>query len=102
MMDLIIKEDLDTIRRSIEPGAFQGKSVLVSGGSGFLGSWVCDILVGLGSRVICVDNLSTGVFENIEHLKLVKRVELEKADVCTYSRLAKVDMVVYLASIRAT
>src|SRR5881396_1473101 len=98
MMDLIIKEDLDTIRRSIEPGAFQGKSVLVSGGSGFLGSWVCDILVGLDSRVICVDNLSTGVFENIEHLKLVKSFEFEKADVCTYSRIPKVDMVFHLAS----
>src|SRR5213594_2098114 len=98
MMDLIIKEDLDTIRRSIEPGAFQGKSVLVSGGSGFLGSWVCDILVGLGSRVICVDNLSTGVFENIEHLKLVKSFEFEKADVCTYSKNRKVDMVFHLAS----
>src|SRR5207247_3620265 len=98
MMDLIIKEDLDTIRRSIEPGAFQGKSVLVSGGSGFLGSWVCDILVGLGSRVICVDNLSTGVFENIEHVKLVKSFEFDKADVCTYSRIPQVDMVCHLAS----
>src|SRR5437773_6728317 len=98
MMDPIIKEDLDAIRKSIEPSAFQGKSVLVSGGSGFLGSWVCDILVGLDCRIICVDNLSTGVFENIDHLKGAKGFEFKKADVCTYSRSPKVDMVFHLAS----
>ena len=97
-MDQIIREDLDAIRGSIDPRAFQGKSVLVSGGSGFLGSWICDILIGLDSRIICVDNLSTGVFENIDHLKGVKGFEFEKADVCTYSRSPKVDMVFHLAS----
>src|SRR5436305_5888837 len=98
MMDPIIKKDLDAIRRSIDPNAFRGKSVLVSGGSGFLGSWICDILIGLDSRIICVDNLSTGVFENIDHLKGVKGFEFEKADVCTYSRSPKIDMVFHLAS----
>jgi len=98
MMDPIIKKDLDAIRRSIDPNAFRGKSVLVSGGSGFLGSWTCDTLIGLGSRIICVDDLSTGVFENIDHLKGVKGFEFEKADVCTYSRSPKVDMVFHLAS----
>jgi len=97
-MDQIIREDLDAIRGSIDPHAFQGKSVLVSGGSGFLGSWICDILIGLDSRIICVDNLSTGVFENIDHLKGVKGFEFEKADVCTYSRSPKIDMVFHLAS----
>ncbi len=97
-MDQIIREDLDASRRSIDPRAFQGKSVLVSGGSGFLGSWICDILIGLDSRIICVDNLSTGVFENVDHLKGVKGFEFEKADVCTYSRSRKVEMVFHLAS----
>src|SRR5439155_18044921 len=65
LKDPIINEDLAAIRRSIDPRAFQGKSILVSGGSGFLGSWICDSLVGLDSRIICLDNLSTGVLENI-------------------------------------
>src|SRR3989442_12921426 len=52
----------------------------------------------MGSRVICLDNLSTGVFENVEHLKGTKGFEFEKADVCTYSRKPQVDMVLHLAS----
>ena len=98
MLDSIIKEDLDAIGRSIDPSTFQGRSVLVSGGSGFLGSWICDTLIRLDSRIICVDNLSTGVFENIDHLKGAKGFEFKKADVCTYSRSPKVDMVFHLAS----
>jgi len=98
LKDPIISEDLVVIRRSIDPSAFQGKSVLVSGGSGFLGSWICDTLVGLVSRIICLDNLSTGVFENIDHLKTLKSFKFENADVCTYSKNPKVHMVFHLAS----
>jgi len=98
LKDPIINEDLDAIRRTIDPKAFRGKSVLVSGGSGFLGSWICDTIIGLASRIICLDNLSTGVFDNIDHLKGVKGFEFEKADVCTYSKNPKVDMVFHLAS----
>ncbi len=98
LKDPIIEEDLATIKKSIDHEAFQGKRVLVSGGSGFLGSWICDVLNQVGSRIICLDNLSTGVFENVEHLKGTKGFEFEKADVCTYSRKPKVDMVFHLAS----
>jgi len=98
LKDQIINQDLDAIRKSIDPSAFQGKGVLVSGGSGFLGSWICDTLIGLDSRIICLDNLSTGVFENIDHLKTVKSFKFERADVCTYSKNPKVDMVFHLAS----
>ena len=63
-----------------------------------MGSWICDTLVGLGSRIICLDNLSTGVIENIDHLKTLKSFKFEKADVCTYSKNPKVDMVFHLAS----
>jgi len=97
-MDPIIKQDIDQIHKSVDPEPFRGKSVLISGGSGFLGSWICDALNQIASRIICVDNLSTGVFENIEHLKGVKGFKFERADVCTYSRNPKVDMIFHLAS----
>jgi UDP-glucuronate decarboxylase len=97
-MDAIIKEDIDQIKGSIDPEPFRGKSVLVSGGSGFLGSWICDVLSQVGSSIICLDNLSTGVFENVEHLKGTKGFEFEKGDVCTYSKSPKVDLVFHLAS----
>lgn len=41
---------------------------LVTGGAGFIGSSLIDFLLGRGDRVIALDNLSTGRFENIQHL----------------------------------
>ena len=43
-------------------------TVLVAGGAGFLGSALCDHYIGENARVICLDNLSTGRIQNIEHL----------------------------------
>ncbi len=48
---------------------FKGKNVLVTGGAGFLGSWVCDLLLLQGAKVVCLDNLSSGCYENISHLR---------------------------------
>ena len=44
------------------------RTVLVAGGAGFLGSHICDHLIGRGDRVICIDNFSTGTEKNINHL----------------------------------
>ena len=41
---------------------------LVTGGSGFLGSHLCDRLLGRGQDVLCVDNLFTGQKRNVAHL----------------------------------
>ena len=41
------------------------KTVLVTGGCGFLGSWLCEHLLEDGARVICVDNLLSGRLRNI-------------------------------------
>jgi len=46
----------------------RGMKVLVTGGAGFIGSWLCETLVDMGAHVTCLDNLSTGRIENIEHL----------------------------------
>jgi len=42
---------------------------VVTGGAGFLGSHLCEYLLGQGHRVICVDNLDTGSLQNIEHIR---------------------------------
>ena len=43
------------------------KRILVTGGAGFLGSHLCDRLVGSGHDVLCVDNFFTGSKRNIAH-----------------------------------
>ncbi|MDK1385684.1 SDR family oxidoreductase [Sinorhizobium sp. 8-89] len=45
------------------------KRILVTGGAGFLGSHLCELLLGAGHEVICVDNFSTGLRRNIAQLK---------------------------------
>ncbi|MEK9176280.1 MAG: NAD-dependent epimerase/dehydratase family protein [Patescibacteria group bacterium] len=45
------------------------QTVLVAGGAGFIGSHLCDALLDLGYKVICVDNLSTSSEKNLEPLK---------------------------------
>ncbi len=42
---------------------------VVTGGAGFLGSHLCEHLLGQGHRVICIDNLDTGSLQNIEHIR---------------------------------
>ena len=44
------------------------KRVLISGGAGFIGSHLCERLLGEGNDVICIDNYFTGHKSNIRHL----------------------------------
>ena len=44
-------------------------TAVVTGGAGFLGSHLCEYLLGKGYRVLCVDNLETSTLENLEHLR---------------------------------
>ncbi|VVB87706.1 GDP-L-fucose synthase [uncultured archaeon] len=48
------------------------KKAMVTGGAGFLGSHLCDLLLAKGFEVICVDNLITGSEQNIAHIKTDK------------------------------
>jgi dTDP-glucose 4,6-dehydratase len=57
--------------------------VLVTGGAGFLGSHLCDALRARGDTVVCVDDLSTGQSENIEHLAGRAGFEFVEADVAS-------------------
>ncbi len=69
-MNYDINQDIKEIsnRLSKDGITFKDKTILVSGGAGFLGSWVCDVLVSQGAEVICLDNLSSGRAVNISHL----------------------------------
>lgn len=56
-------------------------TAVVLGGSGFLGSHLCDALLARGQDVIAVDDLSTGRLQNIEHLKSNKSFKFIQADI---------------------
>ena len=55
--------------------------ILITGGAGFLGSHLCDRLIGQGHDVICLDNFFTGRKANIRHLMGDSRFELVRHDV---------------------
>jgi dTDP-glucose 4,6-dehydratase len=57
---------------------------LVTGGAGFLGSHLCDLLLHEGHEVICMDNLITGDLENIGHLFGNEKFRYIKHDVTEY------------------
>ena len=72
---------------------------LVTGGSGFLGSHLCDRLVKEGHEVICIDNLCTGSVNNIAHLMGNPRFRFIKHDVTDYIFVKEpLDNVVHFAS----
>lgn len=71
---------------------------LVTGGAGFLGSHLCDALLGEGYAVVVADNLLTGRLSNIEHLRHDARFEFIEQDVCDPIRCGAVDYVFHFAS----
>ena len=54
---------------------------LVTGGAGFLGSHLCDALHDRGDHVVCLDDFSSGRFDNVSHLIGSERFALVEADV---------------------
>ncbi|TVZ38647.1 UDP-glucuronate decarboxylase [Alteromonadaceae bacterium 2753L.S.0a.02] len=68
------------------------KKILVTGGAGFLGSHICDRLVGLGQDVLCVDNFYTGQKQNVSHLRSYDNFEILRHDV-TFPLYVEVDRI---------
>jgi UDP-glucuronate decarboxylase len=73
-----------------------GKTVLVTGGGGFLGSHLCDRLIKDGNDVICLDNFFTGRKDNIRHLLDNEKFELIRHDI-TFPIYLEVDQIYNLA-----
>lgn len=72
------------------------KKILVTGGAGFLGSWLCNRLVEQGHHVLCVDNYFTGSKMNIVHLLDHRNFEIIRQDVC-FPLYVEVDEIYNLA-----
>jgi dTDP-glucose 4,6-dehydratase len=71
---------------------------LVTGGAGFLGSHLCDFLLGRGHRVVCVDNLETGSLQNIRHVR-DGDFRFEMLDITSHYEIDEpIDFVYHMAS----
>lgn len=58
------------------------RRILITGGAGFIGSFLCERLLEAGANVLCVDNFFTGTRTNVSHLLGHPRFELMRHDVC--------------------
>ncbi|MEO1050219.1 MAG: UDP-glucuronic acid decarboxylase family protein [Bacteroidota bacterium] len=75
------------------------KSVLITGGAGFLGSHLCDRFLAEGYRVIAMDNLITGDLKNIEHLFGKEDFEFSHHDVSTFVHVpGELEYILHFAS----
>lgn len=73
--------------------------IVITGGTGFLGSHLCDFLLESGHSVICIDNLITGNTNNIAHLCDNKDFKFIKHNVSEYIYLSEeIDAVLHFAS----
>lgn len=76
------------------------KTVIVAGGAGFIGSFLCERLINLNYHVIAVDNLITGSIDNLNKLRDEPRFNLIQKDIIDHIPFkGKVDYIVNLASI---
>jgi dTDP-glucose 4,6-dehydratase len=75
------------------------KTVLIAGGAGFIGSHLCDLFLGKGCRVICMDNLITGKMDNIRHHLKDKNFDFVNHNVSKYIDVkGRVDYILHFAS----
>ncbi|MCD6563879.1 MAG: SDR family oxidoreductase [Thermoproteales archaeon] len=82
MSEIVEKDIMDIIRELKERGLdYSDEVFLITGGAGFLGSWLSELLVKLGSKVICIDNLATGKLSFIKHLLNFDNFKFIKGDV---------------------
>ncbi len=97
----MIENDIAEIKTALAGfgKTISGKKIIVTGGSGFLGSWMCDSLLALGGRVTCVDNMVSGFPKNVEHLKGDKNFRLLKADITTFKTKETFDYIIHMASV---
>ncbi|GLW11427.1 epimerase [Microtetraspora sp. NBRC 13810] len=77
----------------------KGRTAVVTGGAGFLGSYLCERLLAEGAQVICLDNFLTGSPRNVEHLMTDPAFRLLRCDLTGFVHVpGEVHLVLHFAS----
>ena len=80
-----------------------GKKILVTGGAGFIGSNLCEVLLKKENQVVCLDNYATGKKENIAHLFKNPKFQFIRGDIRNLSdcinAVKEVDFVLHQAAL---
>jgi dTDP-glucose 4,6-dehydratase len=93
------KKKYSFCKKKLKGGKLNSSTAVVTGGAGFLGSHLCDKLLEEKIKVICVDNLSTGSIDNINHLSGNDNFSFIKHDVTNYIFIPeRVDYILHFAS----
>jgi UDP-glucuronate decarboxylase len=93
------REERNQIRQNLGSVSFEDKRVLITGGAGFLGSWMCDTLIDSGAFVTCIDNFVSGMERNISHLMNNNRFQFINHDITTPLPVdSRIDLVFHMAS----
>lgn len=71
----------DKLKPWIPEDYFQNKNVIITGGCGFIGSWLCSTICNMEGNVFCIDNMSTGIEKNLDELKQLKNFSFIRKDV---------------------
>ena len=73
--------------------------ILITGGAGFIGSHLCDLFLGRGNDVVCMDNLLTGRWENVAHHRDDARFQFIEHDVTEHISVdGPLDFILHFAS----
>jgi UDP-glucuronate decarboxylase len=98
LIDRIIAEEINKMKHGFRRTKFDGMSVLITGGAGFIGSWLCDLLISMDSEVACLDDLSTSTTRNIDHLIGKYGFKFINTDVADFKAMNEFDCIMHLAS----
>ena len=72
---------------------------MVTGGAGFIGSHLCETLLGQGDEVVCLDNFLTGSPDNVAHLMSRRGFSLQRCDLVDFVHVpGPVDVILHFAS----
>jgi len=94
-----VEGDIKQIIKNLGEISFEDMTVIVTGGAGFLGSYICDVLVEQNANVICIDNYASGTESNISHLFDAENFRFVRHDIAQPIFFDEnIDVVMHLAS----